>query len=130
MRIRGLCEQRLLSRRELDVGRRQHTRSRPRHLRDAILVKKSPALVVGSPWRCSVHHRLGEEHDPPRRYLWYDHARGLFRTLVDLTRQLEVALVTAGNTPESAVGRSGIGKTPGRDHESLADAVRREVKKF
>src|SRR5207249_10493976 len=94
----------------------------------AILVEQRPALVVGSPWRCSVHHRLGEQDDRPRRYLRNDHAGGLFRRLVDLARQLEVALVTPGNTPESAIGRSGIGKTPGRDHESLVDAVGGEVK--
>src|SRR2546426_4067172 len=128
MGIRRLGEERLLPRGERDIGWRKHTRPRPRHLRDAILVEQRPALVVGSPWCCSVHHRLGEQDDRPRRYLRNDHAGGLFRRLVDLARQLEVALVTPGNTPESAIGRSGIGKTPGRDHESLVDAVGGEVK--
>src|SRR5437879_13258347 len=121
MGIRRLGEERLLPRGERDIGWRKHTRPRPRHLRDAILVEQRPALVVGSPWCCSVHHRLGEQDDRPRRYLRNDHAGGLFRRLVDLARQLEVALVTPGNTPESAIGRSGIGKPPGRYHESFFD---------
>ena len=128
MWIRRLGEERLLSRGERDIRRRKHPRPRPRHLGDAILVQQCPALVVGPPRGCSVHHRLGEQHDRPRRYLRDDHAGGLFRGLVDLARQLEVALVTAGNAPESAVGRSGIGKTPGRDHEPLVDAVGGKVK--
>src|SRR5262249_32897586 len=40
----------------------------------------------------------------------------------------EVALVTAGDAPESAVRRSGIGKIPGGDDETLVDAVGGEVK--
>src|SRR5262249_48611045 len=64
----------------------------------------------------------------PRRYLRNDHAGGVLGSLVDLARQLEVALVTSRNTPKSAIGRSGIGKVPGRDHEALIDAVGSEVK--
>src|SRR5262249_13834223 len=54
--------------------------------------------------------------------------RGLLGSLVDPARQLEVALVTAGNAPESAVSRSGVGEIPGRDHESFVDAVGGELK--
>src|SRR5947207_226210 len=128
MWIRRLGEERFLSRGEPDIGWRKHARPRPRHLGDAILVEQSPALVVGSPRGCSVHHRLGEQYDRPRRDLRNDHAGRLFRGLVDLTRQLEVTLVTPGNTPESPVGRSGIGKTPGHDREPLVDSVRSKVK--
>src|SRR2546430_17574420 len=123
MWIRRLGQERLLSRGERDIGWRKDPRPRPRHLGDAILVEQSPALVVGSPWGCSVHHRLGEQDDRPRRYLRNDHAGGLFRRLVDLARQLEVALVTPWNTPESAIGQYAIGKIPGRDHESLVNAI-------
>src|ERR687891_810528 len=119
MWIRRLGEERMLSRGERDIGWRKDPRPRPRLLGDAILVEQSPALVVGSPWGCSVHHRLGEQHDRPRWDVRNDHAGGLLRGLVDLPRQLEVTLVTPGNTPESAVCRSGIGKAPGRDHESF-----------
>src|SRR5947209_11300473 len=77
---------------------------------------------------CSVHHRLGEQYDRPRRYVWNDHAGGLFRGLVDLARQLEVTLVTPGNAPESPICRSGIGKIPGYDREPLVDAVSSKVK--
>src|SRR5204863_6624514 len=128
MWIRRLGEERLLSRAERDVWRRKDARSRPRHLGDAILVEESPALVVGSPWGCSVHHRLGEQYDRPRRDLRNDHAGGLFRRLVDLARQLEVTFVTPGNAPESPTGRSGISKIPGHDREPLIDAVRSKVK--
>src|SRR5215813_14879626 len=128
MGIRGLGEERLLSRGELDIWGRQDPRSRPRHLGDAILVEQGPALVVASPWGCSVHHRLGEQHDRPRGYFGNDHTGGLLRGLVDLARQLEVALVTPGNAPESTIGRSGIGKAPGHDRESLVDAVGSKVK--
>src|SRR5256885_11401087 len=128
MWIRRLGEEPLLSRGERDIGWRKDPRPRPRHLGDAILVEQSPALVVGSPWGCSVHHRLGEQYDRPRRYVWNDHAGGLFRGLVDLARQLEVTLVTPGNVPESPICRSGIGKIPGHDREPLVDAVRSKVK--
>src|SRR5216683_805059 len=128
MWIRRLGEERLLSRGERDIGWRKDPRPRPRHLGDAILVEQSPALVVGSPWGCSVHHRLGEQYDRPRRYVRNDHAGGLFRGLVDLARQLEVTLVTPGNAPESPRCRSGIGKIPGHDREPLVDAVRSKVK--
>src|SRR4030095_15870827 len=128
MWIRRLGEERLLSRGERDIGWRKDPRPRPRHLGDAILVEQSPALVVGSPRGCAVHHRLGEQDDRPRRYLRNDHAGGLFRGLVDLARQLEVTLVTPGNTPETPVGRPGGGETPGRDHEPLVDAVGGKVK--
>src|SRR5713101_7412773 len=128
MWIRRLGEARLLSRGERDIGRRKDPRPRPRHLGDAILVEESPALVVGSPWGCSVHHRLGEQYDRPRRYVRNDHAGGFLRGLVDLARQPEVALVTPRNAPESAVRRSSVGKVPGRDHESLVDAVGGKVK--
>src|SRR5439155_11664218 len=128
MWIRRLGEERLLSWGERDIGRRKHARLRPRHVRDAILVEQGPALVVGPPRGGAVHHRFGKQHDRPRRYLRNDDAGGLLRSLVDLARQLEVALVTSRNTPESAVGRSGIGKAPGRDHESLVDAVGSKVK--
>src|SRR5687768_4690584 len=123
MWIGRLGEERLLPRGERDIGWRKDPRLRPRHLGDAILVEQSPALVVGSPRGCAVHHRFGEQYDRPRRDLRNDHAGGLFRGLVDLARKLEVALVTPGNTPESPVRRSSIGKAPGRDHESLVDAV-------
>src|SRR5262249_59499270 len=63
-----------------------------------------------------------------RRYLRDHHTGGLFRRLVDLARQLEVALVTPGNAPESPVLRSGIGEIPGRDREPLVDAVGGKVK--
>src|SRR2546426_958725 len=128
MWIRRLGEERFLSRGEPDIGWRKHARPRPRHLGDAILVEQGPALVVGSPRGCSVHHRLGEQHDRPRRYLRNDDAGGLFGGLVDLSRQLEVTLVAPGNAPESAMRRSGFGKAPGRDHESLVDAVGGKVK--
>src|SRR5437773_3046993 len=128
MWIRRLGEERFLSRGEPDIGWRKHARPRPRHLGDAILVEQRPALVVGSPWRCAVHPRLGVQYDPPRRDLRNDHAGRLFRGLVDLTRQLEVTLVTPGNTPESPVCRSSIGKTPGHDREPLVDSVRSKVK--
>src|SRR5881397_38450 len=128
MWIRRLGEQRLLSRGERDIGWWKDPCPRPRHLGDAILVEQSPALVVGSPWGCSVHHRLGEQYDRPRRYVRNDHAGGLFRGLVDLARQLEVTLVTPGNAPESPICRSGIGKIPGHDREPLVDAVRGKVK--
>src|SRR5262245_20244100 len=117
MWIRRFSEERLLPRGERDIGWRKHPRLRPRHVRDAILVEQRPALVVGSPRGCSVHHRLGEQHDRPRRYLRNYHAGGLLRGLVDLARQLEVTLVTPGNTPESPVLRSSVGKIPRRDHE-------------
>src|SRR5205823_12861463 len=97
-------------------------------LGDAILVEQSPALVVGSPRGCSVHHRLGEQYDRPRRDLGNDHAGRLCRGLVGLARQLEVALVTPGNTPESPVGRTGIRKTPDCDREPLVDTVGGKVK--
>src|SRR5216117_2888828 len=128
MWIRRLGEERLLPRGERDVGWRKHSRPRPGHLGDAILVEQSPALVVGSPRGCSVHHRLGEQYDRPRRDLRNDHAGRLFQGLVDLARQLEVTLVTPGNTPESPVGRSGIGETPGHDREPLVDTVGGKVK--
>src|SRR5438445_6365007 len=128
MWIRRLGEERLLPRGERDIGWRKHARPRPRHVADAILVEQSPALVVRSPRGCSVHHRLGEQHDRPRRYVRNDHAGGLFRSLVNLARQLEVTLVTSGNTPESPVCRSGIGKIPSRDREPLVDAVGGKVK--
>src|SRR5881296_4277469 len=101
MWIRRLGEERFLSRGERDIGWRKHARPRPRHGGDAILVEESPALVVGSPRGCAVHHRLGEQHDRPRRYPRNDHAGGFLGSLVDLAWQLEVALVTSGNTPES-----------------------------
>src|SRR5882672_929922 len=101
MWIRRLGEKRLLSRGERDIRWLKHPRPRPSHLGDAILVEQGPALVVGSPRSCSVHHRFGKQYDRPRRYFRNDHARGLFRGLVDLARQLEVTLVTPGNTPES-----------------------------
>src|SRR5436305_14756051 len=119
MWIRRLGEERLLPRGERDVGWRKHSRPRPGHLGDAILVEQRPALVVGSPRGCSVHHRLGEQYNRPRRDLRNDHTGGLFRGLVDLARQLEVALVTSRNTAESPVGWPGIGKIPGRDREPL-----------
>src|SRR5947208_4757620 len=125
--IRRLGEERLLSRGERDIGWRKDPRPRPRHLGDAILVEQSPALVVGSPWGCSVHHRLGKQYDRPRRYVRNDHAGGFFRRLVDLARQFEVTLVTPGNAPESPRCRSGIGKIPGHDREPLVDAVRSKV---
>src|SRR6266478_4394176 len=128
MRIRRLGEERLLSRGERDIGWRKNPRPRPRHLGDAILVEQSPALVIGSPWGCSVHHRLGEQHDRPRRYVRNDHARGLFRGLVDLARQLEVTLMTSGNAPQSPMCRAAIGKIPRHDREPLVDAVRSKVK--
>src|SRR5882672_11148181 len=128
MWIRRLGEERFLSRGEPDIGWRKHARPRPRHLGDAILMEQSPALVVGSPRGCPVHHRLGEQYDRPRRYFRNDHAGRLFRGLVDLARQLEVTLVTPGNTPESPVGRSGIGETPGHDREPLIDTVGGKVK--
>src|SRR5258708_4974838 len=128
MWIRRLGEERFLPGVEPDIGWRKHARPRPRHLGDAILVEQSPALVVGSPRGCSVHHRLGEQYDRPRRDLRNDHAGRLFRGLVDLARQLEVTLVTPGNTPESPVGRSGIDKTPGHDREPLVDTVGGKVK--
>src|ERR1700746_745832 len=104
MWIRRLGEERLLSRRELDIGWRKDPRPRPRHLGDAVLVEQSPALAVGSPrrrpvgrglvrgypGRCAVYPGRGEEAARPRRYVRNDHARGLFRSLVDLVRQLEV----------------------------------------
>src|SRR5213083_2152518 len=128
MWIRRLGEERFLSRGEPDIGWRKHARPRPRHLGDAILVEQSPALVVGSPRGGAVHHRLGEQYDRPRRYVRNDHAGGLFRSLVDLARQLEVTLVTPGNTPESPAVRSGIGKAPRHDREPLVDAVGGKVK--
>src|SRR6266700_2154037 len=128
MWIRRLGEERLLSRGERDIGWRKDPRPRPRHLGDAILVEQRSALMVGSPRGGSVHHRLGEQHDRPRRYLWNDHAGSLFRGLVDLARQLEVTLVTAGNAPESPVCRSAVRKIPGRDRKPLVDAVRSKVK--
>src|SRR5262252_5720213 len=91
--ICGLGEEGLLSRRERDIGWRKHPRPRPRHLGHAILVQKSPTLVVGSPGGCPVHHRLGEQDDRPGRYVRNDHAGGLFGGLVDLRRQLEITLV-------------------------------------
>src|SRR5207247_7713653 len=109
MWFRRLGEERLLPRGERDIGWRKHAGPRPRHVGDAILVEQRPALVVGSPRGCSVHHRLGEQYDRPRRDLRNDHAGRLFRGLVALTRQLEVTLVTPGNPPESTVGRYGIG---------------------
>src|SRR2546428_5085627 len=128
MWIRRLGEERLLWGGEPDIGWRKRAGPRPRHLGDAILVEQSPGLVVGSPRGGSVHHRLGEQYDRPRRDLRNDHAGRLFRGLVDLARQLEVTLVTPGNTPESPVGRSGIGETPGHDREPLVDTVGGKVK--
>src|SRR4029453_12749549 len=128
MWIRRLGEERLLSRGERDIGWRKDPRPGPRHLGDAILVEESPALVVGSPWGRSVHHRLGEQYDRSRRYVRNDHARGLVRSLVDLARQPEVSLVTPGNAPESPICRSAIGKIPRRDREPLVDVVRSKVK--
>src|SRR3989441_5819874 len=128
MWIRRLGEERLLPRGERDVGGRKHARPRPRHLGDAILVEQSPALVVGSPRGCSVHHRLGEQHGRSRRDFWNDHAGGLSRGLVDLARQLEVALVAPGNAPESPASRSGIGEIPGHDREPFVDPVGGKVK--
>src|SRR6266481_2179677 len=72
--------------------------------------------------------RLGEQYDRPRRHLRNDHAGRPFRGLVDLARQLEVALVTPGNAPESPICRSGIGKIPRHDREPLVDAVRSKLK--
>jgi DNA invertase Pin-like site-specific DNA recombinase len=126
--IGRLGKERLLPRGELDVGWWKHPRPRPGHLGHAILIEQSPALVVGPPRGCSVHHRLGEQYHRTRRYLRNDHARGLFRGLVDLARQLEVTLVTPGNAPKSPVGRAGIGKTPGHDREPLVDAVGGKMK--
>src|SRR6266545_7517245 len=103
MWIRRLGEERLLSRGERHSRWRKHPRPRPSHLGDAILVEQSPALVVGSPRSRSVHHRLRKQYDRPGRYFRNDHARGPFRGLVDLARQLEATLVTPGNTPESPV---------------------------
>src|SRR6185436_4351647 len=120
-------EERLLPGGERDIRRRKHPRARPRHVGDAVLVEQRPALVVGSPRCRSVHHRLGEQHDRARRDLRNDDAGGLLRSLVDLARHLEVALVTSGDAPESAVGRSSIRETPGRDHESFVDAVGGEL---
>src|SRR5258705_65694 len=127
MWVRRLGEERLLSRGERDIGWRKDPRPRPRHLGDAILVEQGPALVLGSPWGCSMHHRLGEQYDRPRRYVRNDHAGGLFRGLVNLARQLEMTLVTAGNAPESPICRSAIGKIPGHDREPLVDAVSSQV---
>src|SRR6266446_9212037 len=110
MWIRRLGEERLLSRGERDIGWRKDPRPRPRHPGNAILVEQSPALVVGSPWGCPVHHRLGEQYDRPRRHLRDDHAGGLSRSLVDLAGQLEVTFVASGNAPQSPVRRSGIGE--------------------
>ena len=126
--IGRLREQRSLPSGELHIGRRKHTRPRPGHVGDAVLVEQRPALVVGSPWSRSVHHGLGEQHDRPGRYFRNDHARGVFRGLVNLPRHLEAALVTPGNTPESPVCRSAIGEIPGRDRESLVDPVGGKVK--
>src|SRR4029453_15417931 len=123
MRISRLSGERLLSRGERDIGWRQHARPRPRHVGDAILVEQRPPLVVGTTRGCSVHPRPGEKDDRPRRYLRNDHASGLFRGLMDPTRQLEVALVAPWNAPESSGGRSAIGEIPGRDRESLVDAI-------
>src|SRR6267142_285321 len=128
MWIRRLGEERVLSRGERDIGWRKHARPRPRHVRNAILVEQGPALVLGPPRGGAVHHRLGEQHDRPRRYLRNDDASGLLRGRVDLARQLEVTLVASRNTPESAVGRSSIGKTPGHDREPLVDTVGGKVK--
>src|SRR5438034_943828 len=128
MWIRRIGEERLLPRGERDVGWRKHSRPRPGHLGDAILVEQSPALVVGSPRGCSVHHRLGEQHGRSRRDFWNDHAGGLSRGLVDLARQLEVALVAPGNAPESPASRSGIGEIPGHDREPFVDPVGGKVK--
>src|SRR2546421_12506970 len=128
MWIRRLGEECFLSRGEPGCGWRTRARPCPRHRGAAILVERSPALVSGSPRRCSGHHRLGEQYDRPRRDLRNDNAGRLFRGLVDLARLLEVTLVTPGNTPESPVGRSGIGETPGHDRESLVDAVGAKVK--
>src|SRR5437667_12248668 len=113
MWIRRLGEERLLSRGERDIGWRKDPRPRPRHLGDAILVEQSPALVVGSPWGCSVHHRLGEQYDRRRRDVRNDNAGSFFRGLVNLARQLEVTLVTPGNAPECARSRSASCKTLG-----------------
>src|SRR3984893_18057088 len=101
MWIRRLGEERLLPRGERDIGWRKDPRPRPCHLGDALLEEQSPALVVVSPPGGAAHHRLGEQSDRPRRYVRNDHAGGLFRGLVDLARELEVTLVTPGNTPES-----------------------------
>src|SRR6266436_885256 len=128
MWIRRLGEERLLSRGEQNIGWRKDPRPRPCHLGDAILEEQRPALVVGSPQGGAVHHRLGEQYDRPRRHVRNDHAGGLFRGLVDLARQLEVTLVTPGNAPESSAVRSGIGKTPRHNRESLVDAVGGKVK--
>src|SRR6266545_3665402 len=128
MWIRRLGEERLLPRGERDIGWRKDPRPRPCYLGDAILEEQSPALVVGSPRGGAVHHRLGEQYDRPRRCVRNDHAGGLFRGLVDLARQLEVTLVTPGNTPESPAVRSGIGKVPSHDREPLVDAVGGKVK--
>jgi hypothetical protein len=94
----------------------------------AVLVEESPARVVGSPRGCSVHHRLGEQDDRPRRDLRNDHAGRPLRGLVDPVRQLEVTLVTPGNAPESPAVRSGIGEIPGHDREPLVDRVGGKVK--
>src|SRR5262249_41683645 len=110
MWIRRLGEESLLSLGEWDIGRRKNPRPRPGHLRDALLEEQSPSLVVGSPRGGAGHHRLGEQYDRPRRDLRNDHAGGLFRGLVDLARQLEVALVAPGDTPESPAVRARIGK--------------------
>src|SRR4029434_4900024 len=128
MWICRLGEECLLPRSERDIGWRKDPRPRPCHLGDAIVEEQSPALVGGSPRGGAVHHRLGEQYDRPRRYVRNDHAGGLFRGLVDLERQMEVALVTAGNTPESAAVRSGIGKAPRHHREPLVDAVGGKVK--
>src|SRR5262245_50146677 len=98
MWIRRLGEERVLPRGERDVGWRKQGRPRPRNVGDAILVEQSPALVVGSPRGRSVRHRLGEQYNRPRRNVRNEHAGSRFRGLVDLARQLEVALVTPGNT--------------------------------
>src|SRR5215470_1875913 len=128
MWIRRLGEERSLSRGERDIGWRKDPRLRPCHLGNAILEEQGPALVVGLPQGGSMHHRFGEQYDRPRRDLRNDHAGGLFRSFVDPARHLEVAFVTAGNTPESPAVWSGVGKIPGHDREPLVDAVGGKVK--
>src|SRR5262249_57138055 len=86
------------------------------------------ALGVAPPGLCAVHPRCGKHPARPRRYLWSDHAGGALGRFVDLARQLEVALVTAGNAPEPTVRRPAVGKIPGRDREPLVDAVGGKVK--